>query len=191
MFIDLMKGTRSYRRFKQSPAPSIDDLKSLIDIARLTPSTANRQPLKFILVQSQEVLPRVFSTLKWAGYLKDWDGPAPSEQPTAYIVILSDPNISKSPGIDIGLAAQSIILGAHELGFGACLLAAIDRPRLREELSIPEGLEIELVVALGAPGEEIRLTSVGKDGDIRYWRDDQGVHYVPKRSRDELIEKTL
>ena len=191
MFVELMKKTRSYRRFKQEPAPSLEDLRGLIDIARLTPSTANRQPLKFILVQDQKALPQVFSTLRWAGYLQEWAGPASNEQPTAYIVLLSDPARFKNPGIDIGLAAQSIILGAQELGFGACLLAAIDRPRLREVLDIPEHLEIELVVALGTPGEEVKLTTVGSDGDIRYWRDDKGIHYVPKRSRDDLIEKTL
>ena len=191
MFVELMEKTRSFRRFQQAPAPSMDDLKSLIDIARLTPSAGNRQPLKFILVQDKQALPEVFSTLRWAGYLQDWTGPALSEQPTAYIVILSDPEKSKNPGIDIGLAAQSIVLGAQELGFGACLLAAIDRSRLREVLDIPKHLEIELVVALGTPGEEVMLTTVGSDGDIRYWRDDKGVHYVPKRSRDDLIEKTL
>ena len=191
MFVELMKRTRSYRRFKQDPAPTMEQLRSLIDIARLAPSTANRQPLKYILIQDRQALPQVFLTLRWAGYLQDWAGPAPNEQPTAYIVILNDPARSKNPGIDIGLAAQSIVLGAQELGFGACLLAAIDKPRLREALDIPKHLEIELVVALGTPGEEVKLTTVGSDDDIRYWRDDKGVHHVPKRSRDDLIEKTL
>ncbi|MCK9525384.1 MAG: nitroreductase family protein [Limnochordia bacterium] len=191
MLIDLMKDTRSFRRFKQEPAPTMANLISLIDIARLTPSTANRQPLKYVLVKSEQVLPEVFSCLTWAGYLKDWDGPSTSEQPSAYIVILSDSALSKHPGIDVGLAAQSILLGAQELGFGACLLAAIDRPRLGEVLDLPENLEIQLVVALGTPGEEVRLASVGDDGSIRYYRDEQDVHFVPKRSRDELIEKTL
>lgn len=189
MIIDLMKKTRSYRRFKQEPAPSMADLEKLIDIARLAPSASNRQPLKYILVKSQETLAQVFSCLTWAGYLKDWPGPEPSEQPTAYIVILSDPLISKNPGIDIGLAAQSIILGARELGFGACLLAAIHRPNLLATLNIPEDLEIQLVIALGTPGEEVKLTDVAEGGDIRYWRDEQNVHFVPKRSREDLVLK--
>ena len=191
MFIDVMKKTRSYRRFRQEPAPSMHDLEKLIDIARLTPSTSNKQPLKYILVTDKRRLPEVFSCLKWAGYLQDWAGPSLEEQPTAYIIILNDPALSKSPGIDVGLAAQSIILGAQEQGYGACLLAAINRPRLRELLDIQANLEIQLVVALGTPGEEVHLTSVDSTGDIRYWRDDEGVHYVPKRSRADLIIKTL
>ncbi len=191
MLIDMMKRTRSYRRFQQEPAPTLDELRSLIEIARLTPSTANRQPLKFILVKEQTELPKVFSTLSWAGYLKDWKGPSEGVQPTAYVIILSDVAISKNPGIDVGLAAQSMILGAQELGFGACLLAAIDRPSLSKALEIPEGLEIQLVVALGTPGEDVRLTALPSDGDIRYWRDEEDVHFVPKRSLEELIVKTL
>lgn len=191
MLIDSMKNTRSYRRFRQEPAPSMHDLEKLIDIARLTPSTANKQPLKFILVTDKQALSEVFSCLSWAGYLKDWEGPSLDERPTGYIIILGDSALSKSPGIDAGLAAQSIILGAQEQGFGTCLLAAVNRPRLREVLDIPESLEILLVTALGTPGEEIRLTSVDSTGDIRYWRDEEGIHYVPKRSRDQLIEKTL
>ena len=191
MLIELMKKTRSYRRFRQEPAPNMANLESLIDLARLAPSAANRQPLKYILVRNQQVLPQVFACLAWAGYLKDWPGPSPDEQPTAYIIILSDLKKAANPGIDIGLAAQTILLGAQELGFGGCLLAAIDRPRLRQALTIAEDLEIQLVVALGTPGEEVRLTTVESDGDIRYWRDESDIHYVPKRSRNDLIERTL
>lgn len=191
MFIDLVRRTRSFRRFKQEPAPSMAQLQSLIDIARLAPSASNKQPLKYVLVQAKETLPQVFSCLKWAGYLPQWPGPSPEEQPTAYIIFLSDPALSSNPGIDLGLAAQTIILGAQELGFGACLLGSVDRPRLRAILSLPNNLEIQLVAALGTPGEKVELTGVGPDGNIRYWRDEEGVHYVPKRSRDDLIEKTL
>ncbi len=191
MFVDVMKRARSYRRFRQEPAPSMQELENLIDIVRLTPSTANKQPLKYILVTDERRLPDVFSCLKWAGYLQDWSGPSLDEQPTAYVIILSNPALSQNPGIDVGLAAQSMILGAQEQGYGTCLLAAIDRPRLQELLDIPESLEIQLVAALGTPGEEVRLAAVNSAGDIRYWRDKEGVHYVPKRSRDDLIEKTL
>lgn len=191
MLIDLMKKTRSYRRFLPEPAPTATVLEKLVDLARLAPSSANKQPLKYILVRDKQALGKVFSCLKWAGYLQDWHGPSDEEQPTAYIIMLSDPDLSKNPGVDVGLAAQSIILGAQELGFGACLLAAINRPRLRELLDISQQLQIELVVALGTPGEEVKLTSVPSSGDIRYWRDEQGIHYVPKRSLEDLIEKTL
>lgn len=194
MLKELMKSTRSYRRFRQEPVPTMAELESLIELARLAPSASNKQPLKYVLVRHPEVLPEVFSCLKWAGYLTGWPGPSPSERPTAYIVFLNDTSISEHSSmalIDLGLAAQSIILGARELGYGACLLASVDRPRLAEILGIPEGLKIELVAALGTPGERVELTSVGRDGDIRYWRGEDDVHYVPKRPLSELIHKRL
>lgn len=186
---EAVKKTRSFRRFKAVPAPSLSNLEGLIELARLTPSSANKQPLKYVLVEAKERLPEVFSCLKWAGYLSDWTGPSEEEQPTAYIIILSDPSLNENPGIDIGIAAQTMLLGAQELGFGACLLGSIDRPRLKGLLAIPGGLEVQLVVALGTPGEDVVLTTVENDGDIRYWRDEQGVHFVPKRSKEDLIVK--
>lgn len=189
MFSELVKKTRSFRRFKQEPTPTLDNLESLISLARLTPSASNKQPLQYVLVQADDKLPEVFSCLAWAGYLPDWPGPSPKEQPTAYIIILSDPSLSANPGIDVGIAAQTILLGAQEFGFGGCLLGSIDRPRLKEILSIPETLEIQLVAALGTPGEQVKLTEVSSDGDIRYWRDAEQVHYVPKRSLADLILK--
>ena len=194
MFADLVKKTRSFRRFKQEPAPTITDLESLVGLARLSPSASNKQPLKYVFVKGQDKLPQVFSCLKWAGYLPDWDGPAVNEQPTAYIVCLTDKELGANPNmayIDRGLATQNIILGAQTMGYGACLLASVNRRRLQEILDIPEHLEISLVVALGTPGEQVVLTDVGNDGDIRYWRDEAGVHYVPKRSLKDIIYRVF
>lgn len=190
MLKKLLMQTRSYRRFKQEPAPTLEDLGELIELTRLTPSASNQQPLRYVLVQDPARREDVFSCLTWAGYLTDWPGPNKEERPTAYIIILSDPSINTKPGVDIGLAAQTMLLGAREKGFGACLLGSVDRPRLQELLGLPEQLEIELVMALGTPGEEVRLTTVGSDGDIRYWRDNDDVHFVPKRkAQDQIIGK--
>jgi nitroreductase len=164
----------------------------LIELARLAPAASNKQPWKYVLIREPELLPQVFSCLKWAGYLPDWPGPSPEERPTAYIVFLNDISISEDKSIhlvDLGLAAQNILLGARELGFGACLLGSVDRPRLKEILGLPDGLNIELVAALGVPGERVELTALGSDGDIRYWRDENEVHYVPKRQLSDLIVK--
>ena len=59
----------------------------------------------------------------------------------------------------------------------------------KEILGLPDGLNIELVAALGVPGERVELTALGSDGDIRYWRDENEVHYVPKRQLSDLIVK--
>jgi len=187
MFRDLVLANRSYRRFDESVSINMETLRSLVDLARCTPSAANLQPLKYIITNTPECNARVFATLAWAGYLPDWPGPADGERPTAYIIVLHDTRISKTPGCDQGIAAQTILLGAAEKGLGGCMFGSINRDRLREELDIDECYEIPLVIALGKPVENVVLEDVGPDGSIKYYRDEQAVHHVPKRKLDDVI----
>ncbi len=187
MIRDIILKNRSYRRFDQSASVKRETLRELVDLARLSPSGANAQPLKYLLSNETERNALIFMRLAWAGYLKDWPGPQEGERPAAYIVILGDTRIKPEFGVDPGIAAQSMLLGAVERGLGGCILASIKRAELAADLGIPEYFEILLVVALGVPVEKVVLEAVGEDGDIRYWRDEQGVHHVPKRDLDALI----
>ena len=184
----LIKQNRSYRRFHQNEKISIEELSAWVDLARLSPSARNSQPLKYILSADDETNNKIFETLAWAGYLKDWPGPEEGERPTAYIIVLADTKISKDFFCDHGIATQSILLGAVEKGFGGCIIAAVKRPKLRELLLIPEHFDILYVIALGKPKEEVVIDSMEND-DIKYWRDKNNVHHVPKRSLDEVIWK--
>ena len=188
-FRDLVIKNRSYRRFDESHTISRETLVELVSLARCTASAANRQPLKYILSSEPEMNARIFSCLAWAGYLKDWDGPAPGERPSAYIVILLDESIGKNCLCDDGIAAQTILLGAVEKGIGGCMIASIQREKLGLELEIPDHFEIRPVLALGKPAESVELEDLGPEGDIRYWRDEEDIHHVPKRKVEELIVK--
>jgi len=187
MLRDLIAKNRSYRRFYQDVPIDCETLRELVDLARLSASGANRQPLKYILACDPDQNARIFPCLAWAGYLKDWPGPAEGERPSAYIVVLGDTEISPSAGVDHGIAAQSTLLGATEKGFGGCIIASIRKDDLREALHIPPRYEILLVLALGKPKETVVVEPVGPDGDIKYWRDGEGVHHVPKRALAEII----
>jgi len=187
MLQDLIRKNRSYRRFYQDVPVEMDTLRQLVNLARLSASGANLQPLKYLLSCGPATNCRIFPHLRWAGYLKDWGGPAEGERPAAYVIILGDTEIRKEFGVDHGIAAQSIMLGATEKGLGGCIIASIDRTALREALAIPERYKILLVLAMGRPKERVALEEVGPDGDIRYYRDADGVHHVPKRPLDELI----
>ena len=156
-------------------------------MARLTPSAANLQPLKYILSWTPERNALVFPHLAWAGYLEDWDGPAEGERPAGYVIVLGDKTLAEEVRWDHGIAAQTILLGAAETGLAGCMIASVERPKLRDALSIPERYEILLVIALGRPAERVVIETAGDDGDIRYWRDEEGIHHVPKRPLDELI----
>jgi nitroreductase len=184
---DLILKNRSYRRFYENESVSAETLRSLVDLARLSASGANLQPLKYILSNTPESNDLIFSCLAWAGYLKDWHGPEEGERPSAYIVILGDTKIATSFGCDHGIAAQSIMLGAVEAGLGGCMIGSIRREHLRDVLEIPEHLDILLVLALGKPREEVALELATNEDAVTYWRDADGVHHVPKRSLKDII----
>jgi nitroreductase len=187
MLKDLILKNRSYRRFHQEVAIEQETLRELVDLARLSASASNLQPLRFMLSNDPQKNALIFPALSWAGYIEGWSGPAEGERPSAYIIILGDKEIKKSFGADYGIAAQSILLGATEKGLGGCMIGLIDREALRQSLNIPARYRILLVIALGKPSEKIVIEKVGKDGDIKYWRDKESVHHVPKRSLDDLI----
>ncbi len=184
---ELVIRNRSYRRFYQDESIDLSTLRQLVDLARLSASGSNLQPLKYILSRGAVMNASIFPHLAWAGYLKDWPGPPEGERPSAYIIILGDRKISRTPGCDHGIAAQSILLGAAEMGLGGCMIGSIKREALRKDLNIPPGYDILLVIALGKPREKVRIEDAGPGGDIKYWRDEEGIHHVPKRSLDDII----
>jgi len=186
MVAELIKKNRSYRRFYQEIAIAESDLREMVDNARLTPSGRNAQTLRYILSHTPEMNALIFPTLSWAGYLTDWGGPEEGERPAAYIVILNDDTLSKTYFCDHGIASMAILLTAVEKGYGGCIIAAVNREALREALRIPEQYAIVQVIALGKPAETVVIDPM-VGGDIKYWRDEQSVHHVPKRGLDEII----
>ena len=187
MMCDLILKNRSYRRFYQEVAIKPEMLKELVDLARLSASAMNLQPLKYCLSCEPEKNALIFQHLGWAAYLKDWPGPAEGARPSAYIIVLGDTEISKAFGCDHGIAAQSILLGATEKGFGGCMIATVRRQELSNALGISPRYEILLVIALGKPREKVVIEAVESNGDVRYSRDNQGVHHVPKRALTDII----
>jgi nitroreductase len=187
MFAQLVYKNRSYRRFHQEQAIKLETLEELVDLTRHCASAANLQPLKYILSSEPQQNEVIFKHLAWAGYLRDWPGPSEGERPSAYIVVLGDTTITRSFGCDHGIAAQTILLGASEKGLGGCMIGAVKRKEIRQDLKIPEHLDILLVIALGRPKETVVTEELGPEDKIEYWRDRDGVHHVPKRSLDEIL----
>lgn len=184
----LVRKTRTIRRFDQTDRVKRADLLALVNLARLSASGGNLQPLKFILSCAPGSNALIFPCLAWAGYLKAWGGPIEGERPAAYIVILGDTTIRREFGCDHGIAAQSIMLGATAKGLGGCIIGSIQKERLRGVLDIPAKYEILLVLALGRPVEKVVLETA-RAGEIKYWRDARGRQHVPKRSLREIVLK--
>lgn len=181
--------TRSFRRFRESYPVTEALMTQWVDNARQTASAANRQPLRYRIVTNRDTCAQVFDTLAWAGYLPDWKGPQEGERPTGYIVMAVDTTISTPQAalIDVGIAAQTIMLASTEEGFGGCMIQPFKKASLCQILDVPDTLEPVLVLALGRPIEDVRLVEVPEDGSIKYYRDEAGVHYVPKRSLQDVL----
>ena len=184
---ELVARTRTVRRFREEAplAPAL--LEQLVDLARLGGSARNAQSLCYLVVTEADLRAALFPLLGWAGYLADWPGPGPGERPAAYIVICHDAGVAPKVDCDHGIAAQTILLGAAEAGLSGCMLASVNRDKLARILNLPESLPILLVLALGRPAEQVVLEELPADGSIRYWRDQQGLHHVPKRGLGEII----
>lgn len=187
MIKELIKKNRTYRKFYQDIEIERNVLEELVDLARLSSTGANLQALKYIISNEPEKNDVIFRHLKWAGYLKDWNGPEEGEKPSAYIVMLADTSISKNVLWDHGIACQSILLGACEKGLGGCMFGAVDREKLKNDLNIPDRYETLLVIALGKPKEVVVLEELADSGDIKYYRDEDGIHHVPKRKLKDII----
>ena len=187
MVKELILKNRSYRRFYEDKPIEMNTLKELVNLARLSPSGGNMQALRYMLSNTKEQNNKINRHIFWAGYYKDWNGPKEGEKPSAYIVVVRDTTIGISMPQNEGIAVQSILLGAVEKGLGGCIIANINKKRLAEELNLDEKYEITLVLALGYPKEKIVIETINESGDVRYWRDENETHHVPKRTLDELI----
>ena len=187
MFNELIKKNRSYRRFYQDRPVEKDTLLELVELARLSPSGMNRQALCYLLFNTPEMNEKINGNLVWAAYIKGWISPPEGEKPSAFIVMVKDTSVGPSLPEDTGIAAQSITLGAVEKGLGCCMIGNIKKKELAELLALEDKYEIALVIAIGHPKEEVVIEPMGEDGSVVYWRDEQGVHHVPKREPWDII----
>jgi len=183
----LANTTRSYRRFRQIYPVTPELMTQWVDNARVTASAGNKQPLRYRIVTDKDQCTQIFETLTWAAALPDWDGPEEGQRPTGYIIMATDSETFKGElwRFDAGIAAQTIMLSSTEEGFGGCIMLSFKRGELKKILSMPEDLEPVLVLALGRPIEDIRLVDAVQ-GDTTYYRDEQQVHYVPKRKLEDI-----
>lgn len=187
---ELVENTRTVRKFQQDRKLSEEFLKDLVHCATMSGAARNAQLLKYMLVTDPSQCEQVLPMLGWAGYLSDWKGPEPGEQPAAYIISLLDRSLLKGPEneahFDLGIATQSMLLAAAEKGVYGCRIGNYSK-NINQKLNIEEPFEIMLVTALGYPAEKVVLEKVGPDGDIKYWRDSEMVHHVPKRSVADIL----
>lgn len=187
----IIKQNRSYRRFDESYEISEELLIDFINNVRFVPSARNQQALVYKIITSKDSCEKIFPHLKWAGYLKDWNGPQIGERPTSYIII----GINKKWGnnyindwtyTDLGISAQTIMLQASEAGLGGCMIAAINRKKIVEIFDISADIEIVMVLAIGKSSEKVEIEEKDNLEDIKYRRENN-IHIVPKRTLKDIL----
>jgi nitroreductase len=191
MLKDLLKGARSYRSFDRHVSPTADELADFVDHARYAPSSINLQMLKYRVVSTDAECEAVLPCLRFAAKLTDLTLPPKGHEPTAYIVICADTDVTASAEQfqkDVGICAQTVMLASSEAGFGGCMVAAFSKEKLMQALHLPQNLLPQLVLALGKPDEEVCITGPDKAGNVTYYREN-GIHYVQKRNLKDLIIK--
>lgn len=186
-FLKLVEEARTCRRFVENEPLTVEDVDFLLECARLAPCGRNAQELRFITVNAGETLDKLFSLTRWAGALKDWNGPVPGERPTAFIAVLMPERGGDILCFDAGIACQTIQLAATSRGWGDCIIYSFDRAKTHDLLNVDKAYKIALLIGLGVALEKRVVAPMPPDGSFVYWRDENQVHHVPKRSLAELI----
>lgn len=179
----LLKRNRSFRGYDAAVRLSRETLRDIASVASLVPSGMNAQRLRFRLVPSEEaslVLPHI----RLGAALPEEHLPHPGEEPQGYIVISATGEEDRVVDMDLGIAAQSMLLRAVEKGLNGIFILNFRPEALQEALGLP--LRPLAVLAFGKGIERIFLMPVKKDASLRYYRKD-GVHYVPKLGIDDLL----
>ena len=179
----LLHRNRSYRGYDPSRVVTRDELKKLVDVTTLVPSGMNRQALRYRLVTEEES-DKVLPLIRLGGALPELHLPFPGTEPRAFLVVCSTVPENATIDIDLGIAAQSLLLKAVEMGLNGIIIRAFDAGKLQEAL----GLDLVpiLVIAIGKGAENIFLKPVDAGESLTYYRK-EGVHFVPKLKVDDLL----
>ena len=190
MLKDLLIKDRSYRGFNENRKITRKELEELIELTRYCPSSINRQPLVYYLAYEPELVTQIQQNTFWARALKDITLPKKGEYPTAFIVVAQDLNLDANEKLfirDVGIVAHTILLGAVERGLGGCMIGSFMAEGVRKALNMPENMLPHLVIAIGEPAESIILEDLKESGNVAYYRDENGLHHVPKRELKDIL----
>lgn len=182
---NLIQESRTTRRFEKNSNVNFEDLREILDLARITSSAKNMQPIKYILVTKKEDVLKLSQTAAWAAHLKDWDQ-SEEERPSAFIIMLNDRMIDGFPMFDAGASFTAISLAAKSKGLATCPMASIDKELCKELFVIPDNFDVMIGIAVGVGAENVKLTDA-QNGDTNYYREEDKTHCVPKRTLEQII----
>lgn len=184
----LLKTRRTYRKFDELRKIPDSVIEKMTSAVRYSSSAMNRQPLKYIYVQSEEYVNRIFENTRWAGILPSDIGiPKIGERPVMFVIVLADNELKSAyTEFDAGLAVSNMTLSAWSCGVGSCILGSINREKVRELLDISSQYDILYAVAFGYPTHDSFIEDFGDS--VNYYVDDLKNYHVPKRNIKDTVE---
>ena len=181
----LLRKNRSHRAFDTSYIVAMRQLETIVAVNPKLPSGRNAQTLRFKLLDAQSGGEDFCRYLHLGGYLPELHLPAPGTEPKAFIIICSTEPESPIVDIDLGISLQSMALKAVEIGLNALIVKAFNKKEIKETLGLPS--DPLAVLAIGKGTETIVLDEVPAGSDLRYYRDADGIHHVPKITVSDLL----
>lgn len=181
----LVQDARTTRRFKKDQEVTFEDLREILEVARITSSAKNMQPIKYILITKKEDVLQLAQTAAWAAHLKDWNQ-SEEERPSAFIIMLNDNMIDGFPMFDAGASFTAISLAAKSKGLSTCPMASIDKELCKKLFVIPDNLNVMIGIAVGVRSENVKLVDA-QGFDTNYYRLEDETHCVPKRTLEQII----
>lgn len=180
----LLRNNRSYRGYDPSRIVTAAELRRIVEVCTKIPTGRNQQVLRFKLLTKTTGAEQMQGLYKLGAALPELHLPFPGTEPEAFIIICSSAEPDKWVHMDVGIAAQSMLLKATEMGLGGICIGAFNRNALVETFALP--FEPVLVLAIGKPAEKIELVPVHTGEPLKYYREN-GTHYVPKIVANDLI----
>ncbi len=174
---ELLTKNRSTRGYKKAYKVSRQELERIVGVCTRIPSARNQQVLRMRLVTHDSGADKVLPLVKMGAALPELHLPLPGTEPEAFIVVFSTVPENPMVDIDLGIAAQSMLLKAVEMGLNGLIIAAFNRAKLQETLALP--YTPLLLLAIGKGNEHIELKPIDESESHAYYREN-GVHIVPK-----------
>ncbi len=186
---DMLIANRSYRNYNNDVKVTYEELKDIVELTRYCATGGNIQALRYRIVCDDKEVAEMHKLVKFGALLKELNLPYTGNDPTAYLVICAESeNSNNAPhATNIGIAAQTMLLGAVARGYGGCMIGNFDKAAATELLDIKEGYHPLLAISLGAPKENCVVRTIRKGEPTAYYRGEGDCHVVPKIALEDLL----
>lgn len=181
---ELLLRNRSVRGYNKNYVVKLEELERIVGVCSKIPSARNQQVLRFRLVTRDTGAEVILRNIKLGAALPELHLPLPGTEPEAFIVICSTVPENKMVDVDLGIAIQSMLLKAVEMGLNGITIGAFNKCEVERELELP--YEPVMILAIGKGAERIELTRIAPDESHSYYRQG-GTHYVPKIGLKDLL----